>query len=666
MKGMGRALMVFGVGAAAYGGFHFSQAAPEPGQPIPGIPAAALLVGAAMFATGFRLFGVTAAALPELAGDWNVGGVDRRWAGAALLACAVTAGSYAIAGYHPLLLVGWVGSWLVASRSVWSARTRASHDSRLSAGEIGFLAALLATTALLVLPYLGDLPYEISTDEIFLTLAVRDFLDGTARDPFGLVPWWGLPAMYFATASIWAQMIGTSIEAMRLVTAVSALLILVPCYLWIRTLHGRTVATVATVLLAFAHAFVGWGRIALHQNSPLLLLTVALALLVLGLRDRCPLKVLWGGIVLGAGFYTYPSGQISIMIWLVALAGLLGVRRLPARAALVVGLLTVFGFLLAVAPMLVTAITEFEAFTQRAQAVAITNPQALETLGREWGLEPGAEVIRENVKRGLLAFNAPYPYVNYYNPGNALVDPVTGSLLWVGLGLAIAWLRHPGLLLATVGFLAAYLPNLFTEGAPVHGRLLIALPFVAVLSAEALVRAVRVVTPQDPKFGGLRTALLTVAVAFVAVLNLSAVRDAARWQMTTGRNDAVTAIGRTLGTNVELDGPLRRFFRQDRKWDPRNQVVYITEESEPLIRWGEPEDWHEWIGFFADGDDVHEYPNVEAFLADNSMPFWGELTVFVPTSAANRTMIRLSERYSHLHRTAITPNRRLSAIRIER
>lgn len=672
--GLGRALVAVGAAASTAGGLILSGGGIEAGEPVPLFPVLALFAGAIVFGWGIRLASGPERAPPELAEPAHGAGraipaAGRAWIVSAALLGAGVAAAYAVAGYHPLLFAGWAGSLALATFAVWPSR-RLPARVALEAGEAWFLGAVLVASAALLLPYLGRIPYEISTDEIYSVGTVRSFAEGSARDAFGLVSWWGLPAMWFAAVARAAPLTGTSIEAVRLVTAVTALLVPVPFYLWVRTLHGRRVAIVATALLAFSHAFIGWGRLALNQNSPLLLLALALALLALGLSRRDPVGALWGGICLGLGFYTYPSGQIAVFIWLAAL-GAWWIARAESRGALLhLGGLSLLGFGLAVAPMLVNVLLDFGDFTQRARAVAITNPEAIERLAALWQMEDPGAIVRENVKRALLGLNAPFPYVTYYNPRHAFLDPATGILAWLGLGLAVWRPRNPGLSLAAIGFLAIYATGFLTEGAPAHGRLLIALPFVAVLGAEALVRLSGAFVPDRPLARRSLRWGLAAGLLGIILLNLSIFRGFVRHQMSAGRNDAVTAIGRTLGVGIELDGPFRRYFGQGRTWDPRHRVFFYSEEDAPLFRWGDPADWHAWISFFADSALVHRVENLDGFRpggsADIAFEFWNRATLFLPTRVWEREEARLMERFPRLEARAITPNRRITVVDIPR
>jgi hypothetical protein len=80
----------------------------------------------------------------------------------------------------------------------------------------------------------------------------------------------------------------------------------------------------------------------------------------------------------------------------------------------------------------------------------------------------------------------------YVNPGHGFVDPVTGILLWLGVGVvAVGLIRRrredEGALLMLVGFLVLWLSFAFAVNkAPNYTRLLVTLPFVAFFVVESL------------------------------------------------------------------------------------------------------------------------------------------------------------------------------------
>jgi hypothetical protein len=644
------------------------------GEAVAAAPIVALLAGVVAFAIAARREPIPDPAAgsglpPRIPDGLKIPTSSRRGLRLASVVCVVTTTIYAVLGYNPLVLAGWLSALALASRALWPECRTPTPRNRLVPGEYWFLAATMLGFALLVLPYLSTLPYEFSTDEIYSTATVRDFVDGTEKDPLGLVAWWGLPALYFALTAIMGHIFGTSIEAVRMVTALTAIATIVPFYMWIRTLHGRNTATIATLMLALAHAFIGWGRIALHQNSPVLLLSIAMALLAIGMRDCCPLKILWGGVTLGLAFHSYPSGQIIVFIWVVALGATVVLRSVSWKTVAPIAVLSGLGFLLAVAPMIVNMVGSWEAFAARAQAVAISNPAAIDLMGQHLGLTDHTMILRENTVRSLLSFNGAYPYVTYFNPGHGFVDPATGVLLWLGVAFALTRLRNFGLLLSVVGFGAVYAVGFLTEGAPVHGRLLVALPFVTVLAAEALGSLGRAIAPG----GGARLLRRRLAGAFIfafAILNLAIFQNYVHNQVSRARSDAATAIGRTLGVGVEMTNPLGRFFGQEATWPPGTLAVLITNDDYPVFRWADEVEWRMWMAFFSDESRVQILPDVQSFVDVPASTFvngfWTGAIVFMRREIWERDRDALLAAYPDLRHEPLTSNRQLITVHLSR
>jgi hypothetical protein len=101
---------------------------------------------------------------------------------------------------------------------------------------------------------------------------------------------------------------------------------------------------------------------------------------------------------------------------------------------------------------------------------------------------------KKNVEFGLGTFNngvVDHSWI-YENRGHGFVDPLTGILLWLGVGVVgVALVRRKredeGALLMLGGFLFLWLSFAFiVNKAPNYTRLLVILPFVAYLVTEAV------------------------------------------------------------------------------------------------------------------------------------------------------------------------------------
>ena len=682
MNARARVIILAAAVIAGWGGFRLHAEVRGAGDPVGMAPVIAVAVAALAFALVEARRTRPGRMSAGDAGVFQGNGLDRipaglevprggrrRLGGALGLGLAGSA-LYGALGFGTVVLAAWMASLVLAVAALWPFRRGPGPgDDRTTPGEALFLAAVMGVLALLVLPYAASMPFEISTDEIYSTAEVRDFAAGRSDNPLGLAGWWGLPALQFAVLAVIGVVTGTSIEAMRLVSGLVAVATVIPFYLWVRSLNGRTTAIVATAMLAASHSFIGWGRIALTQNVPVLLFAVGAALLAIGLRRGCALRVLLGGMALGFGWYTYPSAQILILVWGALLLSAVVLRTDRARDLAPAAALSLVGFALVALPMFVNVFTQWDAFTMRADAVSIMNPEAVALMGGRMGLENPEAIVRENLLRGLLSFNGAYPYVTYYNPRAGFIDPVSGALLWLGVGIALVRIRDIGLRLPLIGFLGVYVAGLLTEGAPVHGRLLIGVPCVAILSATAFLRIGRALVP-DPARGRARRRLTVAFLGLFVILNLTMFRGFVGAQLASGTNDVATAIGRTLGVGVEAVNPLARFFGQAPSWDPRTLVVLLDDPANPLYNWADREAWVTWAAFFSDPRRVFHLTDAAEFHAaapgEYANGFWTDAVLFMRTSTWERERDVLTARFPGLRQEYITDNHRISAVYVSR
>ena len=133
-----------------------------------------------------------------------------------------------------------------------------------------------------------------------------------------------------------------------------------------------------------------------------------------------------------------------------------------------------------------------------------------------------------NVKNGLWTFNANVVDNSWIYPnwGHGFVDPLTGFLLWVGVGvIGVALIRRragPESLLFLVGFIVLWLSFAFlVNKAPNYTRLLVTLPFVAYLVTEA----VRWLAGRWRPIPRAATVVAVALVGAVAVWNLNIAWD---------------------------------------------------------------------------------------------------------------------------------------------
>jgi hypothetical protein len=401
---------------------------------------------------------------------------------------------YITNGYSKGMLWLWLAALVVLSVAFW-LRSRALP--RIAFADVGIAAGLVAVAAPLYLLVLSRWPVQVSSDEAAMMDVSKQYAHAANVDPFGVSNYLGRPAGLFV---VWGKLVesigGVDLFHMRLLHALVGLLTIAASYALFRLMLPRWWAAFAAVLVAASHAMFMLSRIALRDNTAVLIIVLSFALFLWGLRVRSELATFLGGVVAGLGFYVYFPARIALPIWIVFLValGLFYRKRFPLRTLLSLGAIAVAGVALAATPIVYaeSQVPVAEAYGQREGLLIYEEARELQ---QSWVAATSQwEGYKTNVRYGLGTFNNTVVDNGwiYVNEGHGFVDPVTGILLWLGVGLVgIALLRRrredEGALLMLIGFLVLWLAFAFVVNkSPNYTRLLITLPFVAFLVAEAV------------------------------------------------------------------------------------------------------------------------------------------------------------------------------------
>jgi Dolichyl-phosphate-mannose-protein mannosyltransferase len=508
---------------------------------------------------------------------------------------ALGAGSlvlYGIGETSTSMLLLWFAAFLTLGVSFW---TQSAALPRIALRDL--LASALPVIALapLYLVALYRWPVQVGSDEVAIMWASRTYADGTPNvDILGPSEYLGRPTLLFAIWGNLGQLLGDiDLFHMRLLHALLGLLVVAASYALFRQLLPRRWALFAAFVLGASHAFLVISRLAMRENTAVLVEVVALALLLWGLRRDHALATFAGGIVAGLGFYVYNPGRAVFPLWLVFLGGLaLFFRnRFPLSQLLRMGAVAASGCVLTAGPILIgeqTAPPELSGGDTAQGAQLLITSQGREVQRRWVFADTWQEGMRKNIGYGLTTFNSDvvdHSWI-YVNHGHGFVDPLTGILIWIGAGVvAVALVRRragPGALLGLGGFVVLWLSFAFLiNKAPNYTRLLITLPFVAYLVAVA----VRAIGERVQRRWGFRRAVAIVAVgaaAFIGAWNVSIAWD-------------YVQQGRRNGDDIGSTG---RFIASVR--DRHGQSFYLAaNDAAPYYKWGTAGIWTERMRAFA-------------------------------------------------------------------
>lgn len=248
------------------------------------------------------------------------------------------------------------------------------------------------------------------------------FAAGVLQEPTGV--WYLLMPLI--------ALLGRDPVALRLPVALVGAIGVGAIYLLAWVLYGRRVALVAGGLAIALTWHLNFSRIALPAVISLTCDTLAAALFLAGLKRGSRMLLGLAGLACGAGLYFYFTSQLMPPVLALAGAHHLLAHRFRWPRRIVAGLLAcALAFLLTVGPFAFFALTRPEQFLARADAVNVMRDVQN---ARSW------EPVWANVRAHLLMFQVRGDNNGRHNwTGRPMLDPVTGGLAILGLGLALTW-----------------------------------------------------------------------------------------------------------------------------------------------------------------------------------------------------------------------------------
>ncbi len=328
-----------------------------------------------------------------------------------------------------ILLAGWLRRW--PPRFAAAARRR-SRDL------LPLLAILLIYCAV-TMPNLTAWRYSAIGDEYIFYEHAAHMLDEGISRPFSQDGVYGnhpqLNTIY--TAAI-MRVFGDGHFGWKMTGVVSTALATAGIYVLGYVLGYRSSGILAAGLFASSHYLLGLVNAGYNHTDALPFTVWALAFFVIGLRTRNPLFLYLAGAFVGLGFYFHYSARITGLVMLPTALATIKPRQLLALWPLV------FGFLLTAWPTLLIS-----------QGEIITRMLAQSVGGYSEAVSgPVARRLADNLTNNLPAFHFNRNSHSYV--GGPLLDPVTGALAAVGVGLAVGSANRLASILTLVWIVVAF------------------------------------------------------------------------------------------------------------------------------------------------------------------------------------------------------------------
>jgi len=524
-----------------------------------------------------------------------------RWMGveplqALWLSCApvLSLAAWLAAGEGAKMLVPWAAVilWLLAILSiVIGSRQRGAgqEPERWPWPEVAAVAGIVLLAFLARAVWLQQVPRLFSGDEGSAGINAVDFIRGTQNNVF-VVGWASLPSLYFFVESLAVRLLGQTMEAARLPSAIAGSLAVLALYWYARSAFGRGVALAAAAYLATFPFHIHFSRTGLEFIWDGLAAVVVAGGLWRGWADNRRSAFVLAGLALGLGQYFYPSARVLfviLVIWLI-FATLKDRAKMRQRLPGIVTML--LATLVVVLPLSLYYVRHMDQFYAPMTRVSVFGPwlqRAVEiTHSSVW------VILWSQVKASALGFSN-LNLRGYYNDAPMLLA-LPSALFLLGICLMLLNILSLQSLWLALWLAAAIGIGALSESTPTSQRYLFAAPAVAILVTLPLVQSAQWLSKLWPRW----RRLLSVAMALVLVIAMA--KDVAFYfgeysaNRRFGDLNTETATGVAFYVNSQGPGQQVYFFGGRMGYFTHDTIRFLAPEAtgqdvyDPLAA---PPDW---------------------------------------------------------------------------
>ena len=359
-------------------------------------------------------------------------------------------------------------------------RLRTGVPLAVSPGALYEAAALVGVLLLALAIRLHDLrqlPVGLWYDEAAnLSVAAAIAMDPGSAPVFATT----LPTLYLMPVAALTTLLGTTPEALRLVSVAFSLAGIAAVYLLGRHLAGPPVGLASAFVLAVTRWDVNFSRIGMHGVTMSLATALTAYLTLRAVRSGRLSDYGFAGAALGLGMWFYAAFRLfPLVVFAILLYGILSERpalRLLAARLVVMG----FAALVMAAPVAQYAALEPADFFDRTRASSV------------FAMAPAGEVVGnivDNLRAHALMFNVEGDTNPRHNlPGAAMLDGLSAALLVLGVAACLVCWPRTALVVLPIWLAIMLIPGVLTIPweAPQALRSIGVLPAVALLVALAV------------------------------------------------------------------------------------------------------------------------------------------------------------------------------------
>ena len=369
----------------------------------------------------------------------------------------------------------WMGGFALVVLGCWKRITKPEKASRPWI-EWAIVVLLVAVSFVIRSLSISSVPFTVSGDEGSVGLMAWEFASGI-RDNMLIMGWFSFPAPQFWLASITQQVVGRTIAAMRLPSALGGTLAVLSVYWAVRKMFDREMAIFSALFLAAFHFHVLFSRVALPNIWDGFFLALMIGALWVAWRENHRWAFLLAGAAIGLAQFFYTTAHllpIYAATWLIALY--LWSRekaRAPGLVCLTLALLVL------ILPLVLFYIQYPNELLAPLNRVSLLKADWIRQATASTGKSP-LTIFGEQFWKTIQGFTA-RPIMGVYSPGVPMLLTIPATFFLAGCFIAILRFKDPNYTILIIGLLGPILAGTFSVGAPNAQRLLFAVPIVAIL-----------------------------------------------------------------------------------------------------------------------------------------------------------------------------------------
>jgi hypothetical protein len=376
---------------------------------------------------------------------------------------------------NPVLAVAaWILSIVLAILGAWHFP---AGRFRLRLGKVVLSFVFISFVAFFVRSVnVTHIPPVLTGDEGSGGLSALGFLNGKSNNIFS-VGWYSFPSLFFYLQSISISLLGRTIAALRLPSALVGALTVGVTFLVARKMFGKQTAWFSALFLCAYHLHNHFSRLGLNNIWDGLWFILVLGAVWAGWREGKRDTWILAGLALGFAQYFYVTSRLLIFVILAFLlfVGLRDRRRLISLLPQILSM--AFVAMVVFLPLATFYLRHPDEFMAPFNRVSIWGNWMQVTMAST-GLSSWQILAQQLILSFLALFKEPLHF--WYDSGVPLLRPLTAGLFFFGVATLVIRHRDSRFVILGVWIITFILTGALSESVPAAQRYVAIAPALAI------------------------------------------------------------------------------------------------------------------------------------------------------------------------------------------